>query len=148
MARPARQHAEAAQLVDDAFGCEAAFTLLAVPVLGRHGPLGVSVHATWIATVIFAVLGGVREGPAAVTRLSAADWLATGYLAVGVTAVAFVLWYTSVDRLGAGRAGLLTGIADRGDPDRDTARWARAPADGLGGHRRRHRRPDRRPQER
>jgi drug/metabolite transporter (DMT)-like permease len=94
-----------------AFGCEAAFTLLAVPVLGRHGPLGVSVHATWIATVIFAVLGGVREGPAAVTRLSAADWLATGYLAVGVTAVAFVLWYTSVDRLGAGRAGLLTGIA-------------------------------------
>lgn len=93
------------------FGCEAAFTLLAVPVLGRHGPLGVSVHTTWIATVIFAVLGGVMEGPDAVTRLSAADWLATGYLAVGVTAVAFVLWYTCVARLGAGRAGLLTGIA-------------------------------------
>jgi drug/metabolite transporter (DMT)-like permease len=93
------------------FGCEAAFTLLAVPVLGRHGPVGVSVHTTWIAAVIFAVLGGVREGPGAVTRLSAADWLATGYLAVGVTAVAFVLWYTCVGRLGAGRAGLLTGIA-------------------------------------
>jgi drug/metabolite transporter (DMT)-like permease len=28
-----------------------------------------------------------------------------------VTAIAFVLWYTSVDRLGAGRAGLLTGVA-------------------------------------
>jgi drug/metabolite transporter (DMT)-like permease len=93
------------------FSCEAAFTLLAVPVLGRHGPLGVSVHATWIAAVIFAVLGGVREGPGAVARLSAADWLATGYLAVGVTAVAFVLWYTCVGRLGAARAGLLTGIA-------------------------------------
>jgi drug/metabolite transporter (DMT)-like permease len=93
------------------FGCEAAFTLLAVPVLGRHGPLGVSVHATWIATVIFAVLGGVREGPGALTRLSAADWLAAGYLAVGVTAVAFVLWYTCVGRLGPGRAGLLTGVA-------------------------------------
>jgi len=92
------------------FGCEAAFTLLAVPVLGRHGPLGVSVHTTWIATVIFAVLGGVREGPGAVARLSAADWLATAY-AVGITAVAFVLWYTSVGRLGASRAGLLTGIA-------------------------------------
>src|SRR5213082_488618 len=80
-----------------------AFTLLAVPVLRRHGPIGVSVHTTWIAAAIFAVLGGVREGPGAVTRLSAADWLATGYLAVGVTAVAFVLWYTSVGRLGAGR---------------------------------------------
>ena len=93
------------------FGCEAAFTLLAVPVLGRHGPWGVSVHSTWLAVVIFAALGLTREGPAAVTRLHAADWLAIAYLAVAVTAVAFVLWYTSVGRLGPGRAGLLTGVA-------------------------------------
>lgn len=39
------------------------------------------------------------------------DLLAVGYLAVAVTAVAFVLWYSSVGRLGAGRAGLLTGVA-------------------------------------
>jgi drug/metabolite transporter (DMT)-like permease len=93
------------------FGCEAAFTLLAIPVLGRHGPWGVSVHATWLATVMFAVLGMAREGPAAVTRLTGPDWLAVGYLAVAVTAAAFVLWYSSVRRLGAGRAGLLTGVA-------------------------------------
>ncbi len=93
------------------FGCEAAFTLLAIPVLGRHGPWGVSVHATWLATVMFAVLGVVRDGPAAVTRLSGPDWLAVGYLAVAVTAAAFVLWYSSVGRLGASRAGLLTGVA-------------------------------------
>jgi len=30
---------------------------------------------------------------------------------VAVTAVAFVLWYSSVGRLGASRAGLLTGVA-------------------------------------
>jgi drug/metabolite transporter (DMT)-like permease len=93
------------------FGCEAAFTLLAVPVLGRHGPFGVSVHTTWMAAAAFAVLGTTTEGPRAVTRLDAADLAAGGYLAVGVTAVAFVLWYTSVARLGAGRAGLLTGVA-------------------------------------
>jgi drug/metabolite transporter (DMT)-like permease len=93
------------------FGCEAAFTLLAVPVLGRHGPFGVSVHATWMAAAAFAVLGVATEGPGAVTRLNAADLAAGAYLAVGVTALAFVLWYTSVARLGAGRAGLLTGIA-------------------------------------
>jgi drug/metabolite transporter (DMT)-like permease len=90
--------------------CEAGFTLLAVPVLDRHGPCGVSVHTTWLAAVIFAGFGLVREGPAAVTRLTVADWLATGYLAVAVTAVAFVLWYSSVRRLGASRAGLLTGL--------------------------------------
>ena len=93
------------------FGCEVAFTLLAVPVLGRHGPIGVSVHTTWIATVMFAVIGLVHEGPTAVTRLSGHDWLATAYLAVAVTAVAFVLWYSGVSRLGPGRAGLLTGVA-------------------------------------
>jgi drug/metabolite transporter (DMT)-like permease len=91
-------------------GCETGFTLLAIPVLGRHGPWGVSVHTTWMAAVIFAGLGLAHEGPAAITRLDRADWLAIGYLAVAVTAVAFVLWYSSVARLGAARAGLLTGI--------------------------------------
>jgi drug/metabolite transporter (DMT)-like permease len=69
------------------------------------------VHTTWIAAVMFGGLGLVREGPAAVTRLRPEDWLATGYLAVAVTAVAFVLWYSGVRRLGAGRAGLFTGVA-------------------------------------
>lgn len=92
-------------------GCEAAFTLLAVPVLRRHGPWGVSVHTTWIATVLFAGLAAVREGPTAVTQLSGGDVLAVGYLAVAVTAIAFVLWYSCVARLGAGVAGLLTGVA-------------------------------------
>jgi drug/metabolite transporter (DMT)-like permease len=93
------------------FGCEASFTLMAVPVLGRHGPWGVSVHSTWLAAALFGVLGLVREGPGAVLRLDGATWLAIGYLAVAVTAVAFVLWYSSVGLLGASRAGLLTGVA-------------------------------------
>jgi drug/metabolite transporter (DMT)-like permease len=94
-----------------AFACEAAFTLLAVPVLGRHGAVGVSVHATWLAAVMLAVLGVLHEGPAAALRLTGSDLAAGAYLAVAVTAVAFVLWYACVSRLGAGRAGLLTGIA-------------------------------------
>ncbi|HEY4464033.1 MAG TPA: DMT family transporter [Streptosporangiaceae bacterium] len=93
------------------FACEAGFTLLAVPVLRRIGPWGVSVHTTWLAAVMFAAIGLGREGPAAVAQLNRADWVTVGYLAVAVTALAFVLWYTSVGRLGASRAGLLTGIA-------------------------------------
>jgi drug/metabolite transporter (DMT)-like permease len=93
------------------FGCEAGFTLLAVPVLGRHGAEGVSVHATWMATAMFAVLGASHEGPAAVSRLDGSDWAAIGYLAVLVTAVAFVLWYGCVRHIGASRSGLLTGVA-------------------------------------
>jgi drug/metabolite transporter (DMT)-like permease len=93
------------------FVCEALFTLLAIPVLRRHGAWGVSAHTTWLAAVMFAILGLAREGPGALARLDAHDWLATGYLAVVVTAVAFVMWYSCVGRIGAGRAGLLTGVA-------------------------------------
>jgi drug/metabolite transporter (DMT)-like permease len=93
------------------FVCEAGFTLLAMPILDRHGPLGVSVHSTWMAALLFGACGVVAEGPGAVLRLTGEDLLAAGYLAVAVTAVAFVLWYTCVTRLGAARAGLLTGLA-------------------------------------
>jgi drug/metabolite transporter (DMT)-like permease len=93
------------------FGCEAGFTLFAVPVLGRHGPWGVSIHTTWMAAILFAVTGVVHEGPAAVSRLTGRELLAVGYLAVAVTALAFILWYHSVGRLGAAQAGLLTGVA-------------------------------------
>ncbi|WP_328752383.1 DMT family transporter [Streptomyces sp. NBC_00285] len=94
-----------------ALGCEAAFTLLAVPVLGRHSPWGVSVHATWLGGALLAVLGMTREGPSAVRELTGVQWAAVGYLTLLVTAVAFVLWYSTVRSVGAGRAGLLTGIA-------------------------------------
>lgn len=93
------------------FACEAAFTLLAVPVLGRHGPLGVSAHATWLGAAVFAAVGLTVEGPGALTRLHLDDVLAGAYLAVLVTAVAFLLWYTCVAGIGSGPAGLLTGVA-------------------------------------
>ncbi len=94
-----------------ALACEASFTLLAVPVLARHGAWGVSVHSVWIGAVMLIVLGGVTEGPAAAARLTAADLAAVAYLAVLVTTVAFILWYSAVAALGPARVGLLTGIA-------------------------------------
>lgn len=94
-----------------ALACECGFTLLALPVLGRHGAWGVSLHSVWLGAAMFAMLGGLVEGPGAVLDLTGADWAAVGWLAVAVTAVAFVLWYSAVHRLGPGPAGLLTGIA-------------------------------------
>jgi drug/metabolite transporter (DMT)-like permease len=88
-------------------GCEAAFTLLAVPVLGRLGPWGVSVHTTWPAAVAFGLAAPFLDSG----RLDRSDLAAIAYLAVAVTAIAFVLWYGAVERLGADRAGLLTGVA-------------------------------------
>ncbi|HEU5331842.1 MAG TPA: EamA family transporter [Actinocrinis sp.] len=91
--------------------CEAAFTLLAVPVLPRHGAWGVSLHSVWIGALMLAVLCVTTEGAGAAGRLTAGDWAAMAYLAVMVTAVAFILWYSTVAALGAGAVGLLTGTA-------------------------------------
>lgn len=90
--------------------CEAAFTLCAVPVLRRLGPWAVSLHTVWIAALALLVLGVAVDGPAAVTLLDTGDLLAALHLAVVVTALAFVIWYSAVGRLGAGRAGLFTGV--------------------------------------
>ncbi|GAA3373882.1 DMT family transporter [Streptomyces racemochromogenes] len=94
-----------------ALACEAAFTLLAVPVLGRHGAWGVSVHAVWMGAVMLGALSVCTERPSALAELTARQWGAVGYLAVLVTAVAFLLWYRTVAAVGSGRAGLLTGVA-------------------------------------
>jgi drug/metabolite transporter (DMT)-like permease len=113
--------------------CEVGFTLLAVPVLRRHGPWGVSVHTCWIATAQLAVLAAVAEGPAAATTLRVPHLFAIVYLAVVLTAIAFVLWYSAVGRLGTALAGLLTGVAPvaaavagvlLGGPVPGTAVWA------------------------
>ncbi len=92
------------------FATEAGFTLLAIPLLGRHGPFGVSVHTTWMAALTFGIGGVILDGPGAITRIRPAEWVAIGYLSIAVTAVAFVLWYACVARLGAARAGLLAGL--------------------------------------
>ena len=128
-----------------ALGCEASFTLLAVPVLARHGAWGVSVHSVWIGAVMLAVLGLVTEGPAAAARLTAADLGAVVYLAVLVTVAAFILWYSTVAALGPGqgrpahrhRAGL-------GRADRDRHRQPRPDGADVGGHRDRDGGPGRR----
>jgi drug/metabolite transporter (DMT)-like permease len=91
--------------------CEAGFTLFAVPVLRRQSAWGVSVHSVWMGAAMFGVLGLMVEGPSAAGRLDSDDWAAMAYLAVLVTAAAFVLWYSAVASLGAGTVGLLTGVA-------------------------------------
>ncbi|MET9319139.1 hypothetical protein ABZX75_02920 [Streptomyces sp. NPDC003038] len=86
-----------------ALGCEAAFTLLGVPVLRRHGAWGVSVHAVWLGAVMLVGLTLLFEDPSDLVSLGSTQWAAAGYLAVMVTAVAFVLWYRTVAAVGSGR---------------------------------------------
>jgi drug/metabolite transporter (DMT)-like permease len=93
-----------------ALACEAAFTLLAVPVLGRLGAIGVSIHTCWIGAALFGALAVLVDGPGALSPMPTTAIAALAYLAVVQTAIAFSLWYSAVHILGAAVAGLFVGL--------------------------------------
>jgi drug/metabolite transporter (DMT)-like permease len=88
---------------------EAAFTLLAVPVLGRLGALSVATHTSWIAAVQFLVLAVVLDRGDTFVRPSLAVVMAVAFLVVASSG-AFVLWFLAVDSIGGAVAGLAGGI--------------------------------------
>ena len=91
-----------------ALACEAAFSLVAAPLLPRLGAVRVSAAACAMSIpmlLVAAVVAGERwRAP------SASEIAALGYLAVFLTAGAFVIWYTGVGHLGVERAGLFAGV--------------------------------------
>jgi drug/metabolite transporter (DMT)-like permease len=94
-----------------ALACEAAFSLLAAPLLKPLGPVAVSAWAAILAVPQLVVIGLVLDGPANFIRApTLAEAAALAYLTVVVTAMAFVLWYSAVRTLGVERAGLLSGV--------------------------------------
>ncbi|GAB6938708.1 DMT family transporter [Isoptericola variabilis] len=92
-----------------ALACEAAFTLLAVPLLPTLGALRVSAYACVAAVPQLLLLGLLAPGPLLAVP-DGGELAALAYLSVVVTAVAFLLWYTGVARVGAARAGLFAGL--------------------------------------
>jgi len=90
--------------------CEAAFSLVALPLLHRLGPLGISTYACLAAATILAIGAAVTHGVQALPTPTATQAVAIVELAVVVTAVAFMLWYSSLARIGVERAGLFAGL--------------------------------------
>jgi drug/metabolite transporter (DMT)-like permease len=92
-----------------ALGCEAAFSLLAVPHLKRLGALAVSTYACLLAVPMLAVWSLIAEG-ATLPLPDPGQAAALAYLGVGVTVLGFVSWYTAVGLLGVEKAGLFSGV--------------------------------------
>jgi drug/metabolite transporter (DMT)-like permease len=94
---------------------EAAFSLVAAPLLPALGALGVSAWCAALAVPQLLLYALVVDGPGGMLRAPAADEAAVLlYLGAVVTAGCFVLWYTGVRLLGVERAGLLTGAMPAG----------------------------------
>jgi drug/metabolite transporter (DMT)-like permease len=92
-----------------ALGCEAAFSLLAVPHLTRLGPLAVSTYACLLAVPMLAAWSLIADG-AHLPLPNAEQGAALAYMALGVTVFGFLAWYSAVNLLGVERAGLFSGV--------------------------------------
>jgi drug/metabolite transporter (DMT)-like permease len=87
---------------------EIAFAVFAAMALPRLGAVRVSAYSCALAVPMF-VVGALALGevPRTPTAVEAATF---GYLAVLLTVVAFVAWFTGLTRLGIARAGLFLGL--------------------------------------
>jgi drug/metabolite transporter (DMT)-like permease len=93
-----------------ALACEACFSLLALPLLPKLGPVRVSAYTAAAAVPLLLVVGAVADGGGVVRPPTAAEAAALLYLGTVVSAGAFILWYDALPRLGADRAGLFAGM--------------------------------------
>lgn len=93
-----------------ALGGEVGFALLAAPLVAPLGPLLLSACVCGLAAVEAAVLGAALDGRAALRVPDAAEAAALGWQAVVATVVGFVFWYAGMQRLGAERATLFSGL--------------------------------------
>lgn len=91
--------------------CEAGFTLLGAQALPRMGPWSYSAGTSLVAAAVFAALSGIVERPTLATFAALESIAAIVYLGIVVTALGFVLWFTGVQRMGVGTAGLCAGLA-------------------------------------
>ncbi len=89
---------------------EVGFAVLAVPVLRPLGPRLLSAVVCGIAAVESATAGLLLDGTAWLRRPDTTETLALLWQAVIVTVVGFVCWYIGMQRIGAERATLFSGL--------------------------------------
>lgn len=89
---------------------EVLFSLLAAAVLPRLGAIRVAAYSCGLAVPLLLV-GGVAAGEVARWRMpTAVEGATLGYLALLMTVVAFLAWFTGLKRLGVERAGMIVGL--------------------------------------
>lgn len=90
--------------------CEVSFSLLAAAVLPRLGAVRVSAYSCALAVPMLLVVALATGEFARLRTPTVPETLTMLYLAVMMTVVAFLVWFTGLRLLGVERAGMFTGI--------------------------------------
>lgn len=93
---------------------EVAFSLLALPLLPKLGPLRVAAYPAALSVPFLLAASLLLDGTSALRLPTPTEGAAFVYLGALVTATAFFLWYDALRRLGADRAGLFAGLVPVG----------------------------------
>jgi hypothetical protein len=93
-----------------ALGGEVGFAVIAVPLLRPLGPQLLSAASCAIAAAESAAVGLLHDGSGWLRTPTAGEGAALLWQAVVVTVVGFVCWYQGVQRIGAERATLFSGL--------------------------------------
>lgn len=97
-------------LVLAAVVCEAVFLLLRRVLPDPLSPLAAALWVSLLGLALFLVPGLIEAASLDPSVLTPARWAALTYYGVGVTAVAYLLWFYGVVRVEAALAGAMTGI--------------------------------------
>lgn len=89
---------------------EVGFAILAVPVLRPLGPRLLTACVCGVAAVESTIVGLVLDGSRFVRMPDGAEAVALVWQAAIVTVIGFVTWYMGIQRIGAERATLFTGL--------------------------------------
>ncbi|MCM2430165.1 DMT family transporter [Streptomyces sp. RKAG337] len=89
---------------------EVAFAVVAAPLVGPLGPRLLSTCVCGFAAVEAGLLGLLLDGRAALRLPDTGEAVALGWQAVVATVIGFVCWYAGMQRIGAERATLFSGL--------------------------------------
>lgn len=89
---------------------EVGFAVLAVPVLRPLGPKLLSATVAGVAAIESTIAGLVLDGAEFVRVPTGEETVALGWQAAVVTVIGFICWYMGMQRIGAERATLFSGL--------------------------------------
>lgn len=88
----------------------ACYTVLATPLVKRHGALAVTAVTLWIGTAGIVAIGTPALLEVDWGALHPAAWAGIGYAGALGIAVAYLLWYTSVREVGSTRTAVYSNV--------------------------------------
>ncbi|MPY88320.1 MAG: EamA family transporter [Luteitalea sp.] len=97
-------------LMLSAVACWSLYTVAAGPLLVRHSPLVVTGYSMAIGTTLYLAYSSTAVATTAWREVSSVSWVASIFSSLLALNLAYIVWYTGVQRLGAARTAMYSNM--------------------------------------